>query len=214
MAGNWQIRLGQKIHGPFDDDQLRQLVRDGRIDADTPVRTGEKGIWQTVGTIGVLSRNGSSDDIDAIVDEVLGTVEPNSLPSSAEPDRLPIGQSAERPKVDRPTPSAGPVRQSGNSHKPFAINPGDIPPHHDLLVLGWLLGGIGSVCLMATLVGFVASSGAGSPQERILMLFVSGGATLGLFAQAAFLFGLRHALRDLRRIALTNERIASQVPFR
>ncbi len=74
MPAEWQIKRGDKVHGPFSDDQLRQLLRTGRIDSDTPVRRSENSIWRKAGdTVSLLSPQPASDttpEVHAVVDQV------------------------------------------------------------------------------------------------------------------------------------------------
>lgn len=75
MLAKWQVKLGEKVHGPFSDDQLRQLLRTGRIDFDTPVCLHESSIWRKAGEFTNLptfnSSNVTSTKVQAAIDEVL-----------------------------------------------------------------------------------------------------------------------------------------------
>lgn len=75
MANQWQIKIGDRIQGPFTDSQLDQLIRSGRVVAHTSVRPSENTIWRNAGETVAAFRNGNrrsqSVEDDAIVDEVL-----------------------------------------------------------------------------------------------------------------------------------------------
>jgi hypothetical protein len=77
MSNVWQFKVGDKIHGPYSDSQLDQLIRSGRVDPDSLVRPSEDSNWRKAGrTPGLfgnsdLARSTSVADPDAIIDEVL-----------------------------------------------------------------------------------------------------------------------------------------------
>lgn len=75
MSTEWQVKFGEKVHGPFSDQQLWQLLRTGRIDFDTPVRPSKNSIWRKAGDVTNLPTpepaETMSADVQAAVDEVL-----------------------------------------------------------------------------------------------------------------------------------------------
>ncbi|HUQ69871.1 MAG TPA: GYF domain-containing protein, partial [Planctomycetaceae bacterium] len=77
MANEWQVKFSDTVHGPFSDSQLDQLIRSGRVDADTPVRPSENNVWrkasETTGLFGNAKpvATAATVDADAIMDEVL-----------------------------------------------------------------------------------------------------------------------------------------------
>jgi TM2 domain-containing membrane protein YozV len=77
MANEWHFKIGDRVHGPFTDSQLDQLIRSGRVDADTPVRPSENTVWRRAGDIAGLFGNPkpiattATAEADAIMDEVL-----------------------------------------------------------------------------------------------------------------------------------------------
>lgn len=45
MPGSWFVRGGGKVYGPLDDDRLKQLVADEKIDEHTDVSRNYQGPW-------------------------------------------------------------------------------------------------------------------------------------------------------------------------
>jgi len=45
MAAQWQVRIGQDIHGPYTSRELKQYAAEGRIPRDAQVRQGDQGAW-------------------------------------------------------------------------------------------------------------------------------------------------------------------------
>lgn len=94
MANVWQFKSGDKVHGPFTDSQLDQLIRSGRVDPDTPVRPSDNSIWRKAGETDGLFGNVRHEavvvevDADAIMDEVLFGKPPRMASSEPGVDTL------------------------------------------------------------------------------------------------------------------------------
>lgn len=77
MSNAWQFKVGDKIHGPYTDSQLEQLIRSGRVDPDSLVRPTDQSNWRkagkTPGLFGNVNPAVSTGvaDPEAIMDEVL-----------------------------------------------------------------------------------------------------------------------------------------------
>lgn len=77
MSNAWQYKVGEKIHGPYTDSQLEQLIRSGRVDPDSLVRPTDQSNWRKAGkTPGLFGNVNPANttavaDPDAIMDEVL-----------------------------------------------------------------------------------------------------------------------------------------------
>ncbi|WLD15230.1 GYF domain-containing protein [Planctellipticum variicoloris] len=82
MANEWQVKIGNRIHGPFTDEQLHQLVRSGRVDVDTPIRPAANKVWkragETEGLFGAVDPSAAEHAaaVEEIVDEVLLGTQP------------------------------------------------------------------------------------------------------------------------------------------
>jgi S1-C subfamily serine protease len=49
MSDGWQVRLGYKTLGPLTENELRRVLKAGRITPETPVRRGNDGPWIAAG---------------------------------------------------------------------------------------------------------------------------------------------------------------------
>ncbi len=49
MSDGWHVRLGPKTLGPLTEDELRRVLKAGRITSETPVRLGNDGPWIPLG---------------------------------------------------------------------------------------------------------------------------------------------------------------------
>lgn len=219
MANQWQIRQGQAIHGPFTDTQLRQLFQAGRINAETSVRNGENAVWQKAGAVSELSNgspssDGASESIDSIVDEVLGSVTPT--PSGNQPfSELPQGWEHAPPKPIPPKPvPVMPAPQKVTPSPPAKKDAETVPNYDGFQTLTGLFATLGALSLVGVFFLAVNLLGTESGLSRELAISAVVNATvqaLGFVAIAAIFSGIRDALRSLRQIAISNERIAAVV---
>ena len=53
----WQVQIGQKTHGPFSSEQLKQLATQGKLPQNALVRQGTEGTWYAASSIRGLFDN-------------------------------------------------------------------------------------------------------------------------------------------------------------
>lgn len=96
----WFVRKGERTHGPFTAQQLKQLATAGKIDRETCVRRGVdgqwvaaekvKGLWPATIDVVTLPKPTTAVAMAATTDTIVtpSTPRPTALPSAA-PERVP-----------------------------------------------------------------------------------------------------------------------------
>jgi hypothetical protein len=222
MANEWQVRLGDKVHGPFSDAQLRQLLASGRINADTPVRQEGRSIWMTAAAvIGSLPLEASDEklsaDIEAMLDDVLGLPVVSNLEPLKEPD-LPVGWPREAPPKpvavvpSPPTPAPVLPAISLPADKPEAI-----PEYFGLEFFSTVSIFVGILLIFCLgVIGIQMITGGSSEQGLpsalgIPLMIVAAIHSSFFFSFGLLLSGFRDGLRELKRISVSNDRIAARL---